>query len=142
MPTFTVRILASPRLAGVSDRVQSTNMSVMAYDTGRRYPRHTDLSFPGYYYQGRDIPMDLSHGARADPRGYHLGDLVGGPRGQLEMERNEPTIDNGASRRRIAIAVSALSGSSPKLHGLGPRTPSKSAVRRTLLILNAVREVP
>jgi hypothetical protein len=80
----------------------------MNYDIGHRYPRHNDLSFPGYCYQERDMSMGLSHGMRANPRGYHLGGPVGGPRGRLEMERDEPSIDNGASRRRIAVAVSDL----------------------------------
>jgi hypothetical protein len=116
-------------------------MSVVDYDIGRRYPRYNDLSFSGYYYQERDMPMKLAHGMRADPRGYHLGGPVGGPHGRLEVEQDEPSIDNGASRRRIAVAVSAL---------FRPTFPSFVAEVRNLpslccillLILVVVREVP
>jgi hypothetical protein len=81
----------------------------MEYDLPRRYRSHNDLSYPNYYFDGRNAPLPLSHHARIDPRGYQVGGPVGGARGQLGMERDESTYDRGAhSRRRIAVAVSVL----------------------------------
>jgi hypothetical protein len=80
----------------------------MEYDMPRRYASHNDLSYSSYYFGGRNDPLALSHSARVDPRGYHMGGPVGGARGQLGMERDEPTYDHGGlSRRRIAVAVSS-----------------------------------
>jgi hypothetical protein len=80
----------------------------MEYVMPRRYPSHNDLSYSNYFFDGRNTPIALSHGARVDPRGYQMGGPVGGARGQLGMDRDEPTFDHGGpSRRRIAVAVSS-----------------------------------
>jgi hypothetical protein len=82
-------------------------MSIMEYDLPRRYQSHDDLCYPNYYFDGRNASLALSRHARVDPRGYQVGGPVGGARGQLGMERDEPTYDHGGhSRRRIAVAVS------------------------------------
>jgi hypothetical protein len=78
----------------------------MDYGVPRRYSPHIDLSFPSYYCPERSLPIELSHSVRTDPRGFHLGGPVGSTRGRAGVERDESIIDNGASRRRIAVAVS------------------------------------
>jgi len=80
----------------------------MNYDITRRYPHN--LSFPNYYnhYNDRDVPLTLSQHSRPDPRGYPIGGPVGSPRGRPGVGRDEPTIESGPSRRRIAVAVSLI----------------------------------
>lgn len=79
-------------------------MSVMQYDIGRRYAHN--LSFQDYYVNDRNVPLTYSQRVRDDPRGYPMGGPVGGPRGRPGVGRDEPTIENGPVRRRIAVAVS------------------------------------
>jgi hypothetical protein len=81
-------------------------MSAMEYGIAHRYSPHNDLSFPNCYYHDRNAPLAFSHSVRADPRGYSHGGSLGSARGRIGTGRNEPIIDNGASRRRIAVAVS------------------------------------
>jgi hypothetical protein len=106
---FVLKLIVHDSSRRLTDE-QFTNMSVMEYDLPRRYPSHHDLSYPNYYFETRSAPLALSHHARIDPRGYSMGGPVGGARGQLGMERDEPTYDlGGHSRRRIAVAVSIVS---------------------------------
>jgi hypothetical protein len=79
----------------------------MDFEAARRYTSHS-LSFPNYYYNDRNVPLALSHGTRADPRGYPIGGPVRGPQGRPGMGRDEPAVETGPARRRIAVAVSAL----------------------------------
>jgi hypothetical protein len=83
-------------------------MSVMEYDLARRYQPH-NLSFPNYYsYNDRNAPLAISQHIRPDPRGYPIGGSVGSPRGRPGIGREEPTIETGPARRRIAVAVSFI----------------------------------
>jgi hypothetical protein len=77
-------------------------MSVMDFDIARRYAPHS-LSFPDYYYD-RNAPLAASHAARSDPRGYPLGGPLGNSR-RPGVGRDDPMIDVGSARRRIAVAV-------------------------------------
>jgi len=82
-------------------------MSAMDYDLGRRYAIHHGVSFPDYYCDERSTPFALPHGGRIDSRGFQYGGPVGGNRDRLGSERDDSPYDGGASRRRIAVAVSA-----------------------------------
>lgn len=77
-------------------------MSVMEYDITRRYAPHS-LSFPSYYYD-RNTPLSITQAVRSDPRGYPLGGPVASSR-RPGVGRDEPIIDVGSTRRRIAVAV-------------------------------------
>lgn len=79
-------------------------MSVVDYDF-RRFPSH-GLSYPNYYNYD---PLSLQQHSRPDPRGYSIGGPVGGARGRSGVGRDEPAMDAGQSRRRIAVAVSERS---------------------------------
>jgi len=78
----------------------------MDYDTARRYPHNASLGFPHYYFSERNAPLAVSHVSRTDPRLCPVGGPVGGPRGRGGMGRDDGTMENGQSRRRIAVAVS------------------------------------
>ncbi|KAH7080018.1 hypothetical protein BKA63DRAFT_541038 [Paraphoma chrysanthemicola] len=73
----------------------------MDYEIPRRYSAHS-VSWPDFYYE-RNVPLAISHAARSDPRGYHVGGPVGGPR-RPGVGRDEPIIENASTRRRIAVA--------------------------------------
>jgi hypothetical protein len=83
---------------------------MMEYDTSRRCMPH-NISYPNYIYNGRNVPMALSHNTRGNPRGYPVGPVggpVGGMHNRANMGREEPVMDTGSARRRIAVAVSFL----------------------------------
>ena len=75
----------------------------MDYDTPRRCLPH-NLSYPNYIYSERNAPLALSHNTRENPRGYPIGGPVGGMHGRASIE--EPMMETGQARRRIAVAVS------------------------------------
>jgi hypothetical protein len=83
----------------------------MDYDIGRRYGPHNNLNlqYPDYYYDDCNNPLSLSLGTRADPRGYTMGGPVGGHRNRHVVDREEQTFDSPHSRKRIAVAVCAIS---------------------------------
>lgn len=79
----------------------------MDYGLGRRYTPHSGVTFPDYYCDERSTPFALPHAGRTDPRSFQYGGPVGGNRDRLGSERDDNPFDGGASRRRIAVAVSA-----------------------------------
>ncbi|KAH8728433.1 hypothetical protein GQ44DRAFT_47266 [Phaeosphaeriaceae sp. PMI808] len=82
----------------------STNMSLLGYDVARRY-RTQNVPLQAYYLDERRSPLACARQARADPQIYTLrGSVVDSSRRPLDMERDEPTIDGGPVRRRIAVA--------------------------------------
>ncbi len=50
--------------------------------------------------------LSIPHNMRENPRGCPMGDPGGKFRGQASMARKEMTLESGATRRRIAVAVS------------------------------------
>jgi hypothetical protein len=120
----------------------------MDYDTPRRCLPH-NLSYPNYIYSERNAPLALSHNTRENPRGYPIGGPVGGMHGRASIE--EPMMETGQARRRIAVAVSqqVLRDQSAyfcrnERHNclLLPRRNFADSQFRLLLILYAVRKVP
>lgn len=75
-------------------------MSIIEYDNLRPCPPLT-LSFTSLYN-----PLTLSHTTRASPRGYPNGGLVGGLHNRMHMARENPPMETGSARRRIAVAAS------------------------------------
>ncbi|CAO2658011.1 Nn.00g072710.m01.CDS01 [Neocucurbitaria sp. VM-36] len=74
-------------------------MSIIEYNNTRRCLPQS-LTFPNYYYNERNAPLELSHGTRTNPRGYPIGGLYG----RANMGREEPPTETGPARRRIAVA--------------------------------------
>jgi hypothetical protein len=81
-------------------------MSVMEYDNSRRCLPH-NLSYQNYYDE-RNVPMALAHNTRGNPRGYPAGGPGSGMHSRGNMGREEPMMETGQARRRIAVAVSCL----------------------------------
>ncbi|KAF2713614.1 hypothetical protein K504DRAFT_424390 [Pleomassaria siparia CBS 279.74] len=76
----------------------------MEYETTRRYSHNAPLGFPHYYFTDRNMPLSMSQVSRTDPRNCPLGGPVDGPRIRGSMGRDEGTMENAQSRRRIAVA--------------------------------------
>jgi hypothetical protein len=79
----------------------------MDYETNRHFPQHS-LSYPNYYYNDRNVPLAVAYATRADPHGYAFGGPVRSPSDRNGMGRGDLPPESGPSRRRIAVAVSAL----------------------------------
>lgn len=79
----------------------------MEYDAVRRYSPHSH-SYSNYYSRDRNTSLGHAHSTRVDPRGYQLSSPLGaaGMRARAGFRQDEHHVENGQSRRRIAIAVS------------------------------------
>ncbi|KAF1831615.1 hypothetical protein BDW02DRAFT_44554 [Decorospora gaudefroyi] len=75
----------------------------MEYDGSRRCLPH-NLSYSNYIYNERNDPLALSQNTRDNPRGYPVGGPVGGVHSRANMGREEPVMEPGPARRRIAVA--------------------------------------
>lgn len=84
------------------------DMSSMGYNYSRRYSPHS-VPFLNYDHTDPNECLSLSHASRMNSRGYHMGGPVGGSRMRSNFVHDEPLIDHGPSRRRIAVAVSSFS---------------------------------
>ncbi|KNG46690.1 glycoside hydrolase family 10 [Stemphylium lycopersici] len=78
-------------------------MAFMEYEGPRRcLPHH--LSYPNYIYDERNTPLSLAHNMRETPRNYPVGGPVGGMHTRANMGREDPVMETGPPRRRIAVA--------------------------------------
>jgi hypothetical protein len=80
-------------------------MSFMEYESPRSCLSH-NIPYNNYTFDERHALLTLGH-TREIPRGYTVGGPVVGMQTRTMMGREDPVVETGPARRRIAIAVGA-----------------------------------